>query len=240
MRGCYLLAVLLLGACASADDRPDGRTAAGIAAARSFAGTGFPEARASGGASKRQRWVEATAARIRHAASAFCATGAAPDGRRKAPLLRPGGDCDFSVTVTESGDINAFSDGHRVRVTSGLVNFAVDEAELAFAIAHEMAHNLIHVGPGALDGPRRQQEYQADHMGLYLVARAGYSPDRAIRLLARLASRDTGRLHPDYPPFNARHRKLPEIVARIERKRAMGLPLLPEHLVSDLVARRAE
>ena len=227
MRGCCLLILLVLGACA-----PGGPSDLHVTVDGAATRTGLE--------SHRKSRVEDIAARIRRAAADFCATHRNPEVERQAPLLRPSGDCDFPVTVSDSRDINAYSDGHEVRITEALVSFAVDDAELAFVIAHEMAHNLIHVGTGAFGGPRRQQEYQADHMGLYLVARAGFSPEAAIRLLSRLANRDVGRLHPDYPPFNARHDRLPDIVARISRKQAAGLPLIPEHLVSELVARRAD
>ncbi len=138
--------------------------------------------------------------------------------------------CDIPLIISDDGEVNAFANGHRVRVTRGLVRFARKDAELAFAIAHEVSHNLLHSRGSALAGSRKQMEYEADYLGLYLVARAGYSIAPAAGLLRRLSSAYPGRdrLHPNYPTFSARSGELPEIAREIERKKQAKEPLVPE------------
>ena len=149
--------------------------------------------------------------------------------------------CKYPLVISNSGKINAYTNGRRVRVTRGLVRFARKDAELAFALAHEMAHNLVHRRGSGLAGSRKQMEYEADHLGLYLVARAGYAIDEAAGLLRRLSAASPGRdrLHPDYPTFSARLGELPEIAAEIESKRRANQALVPD-LALPILAVRAQ
>jgi hypothetical protein len=82
-------------------------------------------------------------------------------------------------------------------------------------------------------------EYQADHLGLYLVARAGYPVNEAAGLLRRLSAANPGRdrLHPDYPTFGARFGVLPKIAAEIESKRRANKVLVPDVALPILAAR---
>lgn len=151
--------------------------------------------------------IQLLGARVLEAAAIYC-------GRRD-PLEGAGGpDCGISFALLDGSEINAFSD-----------------AELAFAIAHEVSHRLLHVGRSALGGSRKELEYEADYLGLHLAARAGFAPERATGLIRRLAARpDQGRLHPNYPTFSARLRKLTAFVPDIARASALGGALAPPTL----------
>jgi predicted Zn-dependent protease len=52
--------------------------------------------------------------------------------------------CDYPVVVVKDDQLNAFSDGRRVFVTSAMLRFAAADDELATVLGHEIAHNAMH------------------------------------------------------------------------------------------------
>ena len=50
--------------------------------------------------------------------------------------------CDYSTTVVQSDELNAYSDGHAIILTSTMMRF-VDDDELRVVVAHEFAHNAM-------------------------------------------------------------------------------------------------
>jgi predicted Zn-dependent protease len=90
---------------------------------------------------------------------------------------------------------DAGADGERVRVTSGLIAFLVNDDELAAVAAHELAHNQLG-HPALLDGLKkgrakalRTTEIEADQLAIWLLANAGYDPRAAVRMWQRLGPR---------------------------------------------------
>ena len=142
---------------------------------------------------------------------------------------RPG--C-FSPADLAFGDtVNAFADGHQIIVFSGLMRLLVEDDALAIVIGHELAHNVLgHVGSGG----HQLQEPEADYMGAYFAARAGYDVSAAQDVWRRFAEQSVysvatraTRSHPSAP---RRILALRQALAEIEAKRAAGLPLEPEML----------
>lgn len=101
--------------------------------------------------------------------------------------------------------INAFClPGGKIVVFSGLMQFVRNDDELATIIAHEVAHAVAHHTSERLahmqtsENPllklafNREQELEADHIGLFLMTFAGYDPDRAIELWSRMSNRHAG------------------------------------------------
>jgi beta-barrel assembly-enhancing protease len=134
-------------------------------------------------------------------------------------LRRP--DIPYRVQLLNHPAINAFAlPGGYLFVTTGMLDFAENEAELAAVLAHEMAHvELRHcieryqyglkarrVGGEGLEamaglGTRLmlqsyqdEQEAEADRWGMQIAARAGYHPQGGQRLFARLLARQGGAL----------------------------------------------
>lgn len=124
--------------------------------------------------------------------------------------------CAFGIEFGDADNINAYTDGHRVLITRGMLGFVKSDTELAYVIAREMAHsalghptrlrmsatlgsiidNLIRVHPdlGMISGlagvkPFPQDvDAAADTLSLYMLARAGYDIDGAQRFWERLAT----------------------------------------------------
>jgi len=170
--------------------------------------------------------------------------------------------CDYRAAVIERDLINAYADGKNVFVTTGLIRFAQSDDELAIVLGHEFAHNALgHVRQmqaqsmagmlidlailvfGGVDTGglfsqmgrlvySKDFEADADYMGLYFTARAGYDIQIAPSLWRRMAVEHPGSIkgtwlatHPSTPE---RAVTLKEIIEEIEKKRAEGLALLPE------------
>lgn len=124
--------------------------------------------------------------------------------------------CAFAMELGNADNVNAYSDGHRVMVTRGMLRFVRSDTELAYVIAREMAHsalghanrlrmsatlggiidNLIRVHPdmAAMAGTAGVKPFAqdvdaaADTLSLYMLARAGYDIDGAQAFWQRLAS----------------------------------------------------
>jgi Peptidase family M48/PDZ domain len=105
--------------------------------------------------------------------------------------------CGGKFAFLRSGELNAWSDGRTVAVTSRMMEFVTDDAELAFVVAHEMSHNILRhaerlAGTSTLlmqfgIGTRRVKasEIEADVLAIELMARAGFDLDAPERLLRR-------------------------------------------------------
>jgi len=139
--------------------------------------------------------------------------------------------CHYAMQVLETPVINGISDGRRIGVTSGALQFFSSDDEVGWVVAHEIAHNILnHVENSkfqvmlrafrlawgeATDSPDRipagpSLEVQADYVGAYLMARAGYDLDAVRRVwerLQRLEARPGGhrpQLAQTHPPTKAR------------------------------------
>ncbi len=102
--------------------------------------TGKPSSKKANVASR----VKATARKIIPATTALCEDlGAANPA-----------SCIYDIQITEpkpgeKDTLNAYADGKKIVLTSAMVRFARDDAELAFIMAHEYAHNFMrHVAAG--------------------------------------------------------------------------------------------
>ena len=51
--------------------------------------------------------------------------------------------CQFSVELIESDWINGIADGRHVGVTTGTMRSVGSDDELAWMVAHEIAHNVL-------------------------------------------------------------------------------------------------
>ena len=119
--------------------------------------------------------------------------------------------CGGRFVAVPSGSLNAWADGRYVAVTSKMMRFAANDPELAFVVAHEMAHNILQhdkaggVAPGLFAelgfgaGKIKAAEIAADAYAVQLLARAGYdlsAPERFLRHAAKVRWMDLPITHP--------------------------------------------
>lgn len=114
------------------------------------------------------------------------------DGQDVALRFHPGLVCasDFQVDTKDKADAGA--DGKMVSITTGMMDFAKDDGELAAAVAHEMAHNilghrerLVALGRKKRNSDVKTTEVEADRLSIWLLANAGYDLDTAMRFWQR-------------------------------------------------------
>lgn len=171
------------------------------------------------------------------------------NGREREVAVRPAPACAYIAQIEASADLNGRSDGRHIFITSGLVTVARNDDELAFFLAHEMAHAVLeHRTVPDVTGSRGSEnamistrrglsstaEADADRVGLYLLARAGYDPEAAVQALAAYEAADPMNRFAQlslsgvrYLSPAARRLALEPVVQDIARRRRDGLPLIP-------------
>jgi predicted Zn-dependent protease len=113
---------------------------------------------------------------------------------------------DWRFNVIRSQQVNAFClPGGRVAVFTGLLRIVENRDQLATVLAHEIAHALAHHANERVTVEEsgrvnwlyrqaydRQQESEADHIGLFLMTFAGYDPDEALVFWQRMEQLQRG------------------------------------------------
>lgn len=85
--------------------------------------------------------------------------------------------CKLPVTLFFNESINGHYIDGEIWMTSGLLREVKDETQIAYIMAHEMAHALDDMkGRHDTDARTPEIELNADRIGLILLARAGYDP----------------------------------------------------------------
>ena len=133
--------------------------------------------------------------------------------QREINLRLRGVKFQWEFNVLHDRQINAFClPGGKVAVFTGLMPVAATDAQLATVMAHEVAHALAHhtserlarqksEGGGFLDllvgkAHDREQESEADHVGIFLMTFAGYDPEQAVIFWERMRTATSGGSRP--------------------------------------------
>lgn len=121
--------------------------------------------------------------------------------------ILPQSVCPSQVHLARSAQRNAYADGRHVFLTTGMLALLHNDDELAFVIAHEMAHNIlghatvmrsasVKKGLGRTFGQSGQivrgTETAADALGAELMLDAGFDPVAGTAILTRLGGGDFG------------------------------------------------
>ncbi len=193
--------------------------------------------RQSPGAGEDERIARVTRS-VFSAAAELCGQGTL--GNSAAPAGKPiaGAVCAMPIVVTQSGNIVASTNGERVRISKGFIDLTGSDDELAFVIAHEMAHILLRHKVKLGDGDRRAQEHEADTLALYIAIRAGYDGSTSIGILPRLAGflrNDT--VDSRHPTFSDRQSRLTAQVSRIYSIAGMPAAARRQMAANEIVGR---
>lgn len=174
--------------------------------------------------------------------------------------------CGYGLKVVNQSMVNAFATGADIIFTTGMMQYASTDDELALVMGHEMAHNVEdHVDKqkgnqfagmllGAVIGGAtgidmtstfgrmgamafsQEFEAEADYVGMYYAAKAGFGIKDAPKFWRKMAVQNPnaiahGTTHPDTA---SRFLALEKTVEEIEGKRAAGKPLLPERKIGQV------
>lgn len=137
--------------------------------------------------------------------------------------------CGGDAFLIDSSNLNAWSDGTKVFVTSAMMGLASDDDQLAFVVAHEMAHNILgqssHQDARGLLGlfgfgaaKARREETYADELAVPLISAGGYKPAGAVELLASARRALWWNVSLDHPGFGDRIRHVTAAIARLPSK----------------------
>ncbi|TSB05088.1 M48 family metalloprotease [Sphingorhabdus contaminans] len=104
--------------------------------------------------------------------------------------LNPNPICASRFWIDTKTKLDAGADGYNVRVTEALVRFAENDDELAVAVAHELAHNLLEHRQKLKKMKKsasniRATEIEADRLSIWLMTNAGYDSSAALRFIER-------------------------------------------------------
>jgi len=141
----------------------------------------------------------------------------------------------WEFNVIQSRQINAFClPGGKVAVYTGLLRIVENRDQLATVLSHEIAHALAHHSNERITREEsgrvgwlfnmsydRDQESEADHIGLFLMTFAGYDPDEALVFWQRMQHANQGGKLPEilsnHPSDQRRiqqiHKWLPQVKA---------------------------
>ncbi len=175
--------------------------------------------------------------------------------------IKPVCICNYPIILKNSDEVNAFADGRYVVVFSGMMRFLNSDDELALVISHELAHNTMgHIKKQAVNrtigtllgaivseltgvnvtriGAQTGQllfsqefEAEADYVGCYYAARAGYDVSKAAQLWRRMAATHPAAINlkgSTHPSTAKRFLAIEKTAEEINQKIKNGKPLIPE------------
>ena len=174
-------------------------------------------------------------------------------GRRLAITVTGVPGCASRVEIRPSETYNGWADGTTAQLSSAMVDFTQDDDELATVIAHEMSHNILRhrvrldeagvsrglfaqVGRNAR--LTRATEIEADRLGVYLMARAGFDPHAAARFWDRLLREHGAGILADGTHLGRRKQValVTGVAQEVDALKAAGKPLMPPLLAGPLPA----
>lgn len=170
------------------------------------------------------------------------------DGERMTMDVAPTPACAMTIDLGNTDSIGSYSDGRRVLITRGMLNFVQSDEELGYVLAKEIARNIIAPGehaevaaiidrlhtigdPVAMDfsagisrvSANPDADASVDELALYLLVRAGYGIDNFPSFWSRLSPS---------PLAANRVSSLDQMIKTIRAKQEMGLPLMPQSTVT--------
>ena len=139
-------------------------------------------------------------------------------GEERTFSVKPVVACDYPLILLFNDAVNAWADGEKIYITTGMLRFVENDEEIALIIGHELAHNtrghvaakrgnvllgailgaavsvlsgvdVTDIGARSGAGTFSQDfEAEADYVGVYHVGRAGYDVRKAASFWRRLGA----------------------------------------------------
>jgi predicted Zn-dependent protease len=149
--------------------------------------------------------------RVRAIARKIAAAAEIEPLQREINLHLHGYRFEWEANVIQENQVNAFClPGGMIFVFTGILPVAQDDDQLATVMSHEVAHALAHhaserlaqqqSGTSVLRSLKynRDQELEADHIGIFLMTFAGYDPHKAVIFWERMRQRMAGQHPPEF------------------------------------------
>jgi hypothetical protein len=154
--------------------------------------------------------------------------------------------CASDIQVELTSSLNADADGKIISVSQRMMRYASGDDALAFIMSHELSHDILghremlddeHVKLGLLKyvgknlSRIRDTEQQADYLGIYLAAAAGYDLDAVDVFWRRYTNEHGAGILNDGTHLGdgARVRFIDAVIAEVKAKHSRGEPLTPDY-----------
>lgn len=137
------------------------------------------------------------------------------------------------LIILDTNKMIAFTDGKNICISKGFIDFASKPEEIATILSHEMSHIFLkHIRII----PTKQFEVEADYVGLYIMARAGFSIENAANIWRKFAVKFPHKIQNSFfsshPGSAERFVILNKTIQEIKHKKRKSLELFPEGLDS--------
>lgn len=149
-------------------------------------------------------------------ATAPLTLGLRRDGKDVQAQVRPERTCAARFVIKTGQGITAFSDGNNVAISSRLIDFTINDDELALVAGHELGHVAYQDGTAPNIAERRRMEDRADAVGLQLATCAGFDPEIGLQFWLRRDKQDMLRLLRD-PTHRSRKARVELMKAEIPK-----------------------
>jgi beta-barrel assembly-enhancing protease len=191
-------------------------------------------------------------------------------------VINPQLGCSYPIELASDDSFNAFADGSRIVVFTGLFNHVPDDREVAVIVGHELAHNVLrhlekrrgNVAAGGVVGLladiglatlgvntqgaisragmeagakaySQDFEFEADYLGLYMLARAGFNidvaPDFYRRMGVQLPESQIKTYAATHPSTPERAVAMAQTILEIREKLSRHEALLPKMLPGEVL-----
>jgi hypothetical protein len=134
--------------------------------------------------------------------------------------------CAYDIRLENTHAIDAGFDGSTIHISQGMLQALPDDASLAFVLAHELGHAASgHSSLTSMLNPvaSRNQEREADLIGIRLTAHAGYDLATVASIWDRLAQLDPNRVGPawlnNHPSDAERKLRLQAAIAELQAEK---------------------
>lgn len=179
------------------------------------------------------------------------------DGKTVTVESYPVDRCNYPAIAVIDSTVNAYNDGSKIVVYSGLMNLFPDDRDLAVIFGHELAHGThSHISKGIgsnlfgiaidtmLGGSGLVNEYisapfsrrfeaEADYTGLYMLANAGYDLTGAEHIWREMGINSPATTKSSatdsHPTSPERFIAIRKTIEEIQTKQQAGVTLMPLH-----------